>query len=102
MAFAPDYARSGRFYVYFTSNGGDTRVAEYRRATADRANAGSARQILAQEQPESNHNGGQLQFGPDGLLYIGLGDGGGGDDQHGPRGNAQNLGNLRSEERRVG
>src|SRR3712207_2362168 len=92
MAFAPDYARSGRFYVYFTSNGGDTRVVEYRRASADRANAGSARQVLAQEQPESNHNGGQLQFGPDGLLYIGLGDGGGGDDQHGARGNAQDLG----------
>jgi hypothetical protein len=67
-------------------------VVEYRRASADRANAGSARQILAQEQPESNHNGGQLQFGPDNLLYIGLGDGGGGDDQHGARGNAQNLG----------
>ena len=94
MAFAPDYASSGRFYVYFTDDDGDQRVVEYRRASADRADAGSARLVLAMADSESNHNGGLLLFGPDGLLYIGTGDGGGGGDQHGPRGNAQNLGSL--------
>jgi glucose/arabinose dehydrogenase len=94
MAFAPDYARSGRFYVYYTDRGGDTRVVEYERAGADRADPRSDRLVLAQEQPESNHNGGQLAFGPDDLLYVGLGDGGGQGDQHGRRGNAQDLGTL--------
>ena len=94
MAFAPDYRSSGLFYVYFTNRAGDTRVIEYKRASANRADPDSARQVLAQDQPESNHNGGLLLFGPDGLLYIGLGDGGGGGDRHGPRGNAQNLGTL--------
>ena len=95
LAFAPDYASSGRFYVDYTDRNGDTRIVEYRRgANADRADPGSARQLLFQDQPESNHNGGQLAFGPDGLLYIGLGDGGGGDDQHGAIGNGQNLGTL--------
>jgi glucose/arabinose dehydrogenase len=94
LAFAPDYARSGRFYVNFTNRSGDTRIVEFRRASADVADRRSARVILAQDQPESNHNGGQLAFGPDDLLYIGLGDGGGGNDQHGARGNAQNLGSL--------
>src|SRR3954467_11885006 len=92
MAFAPDYASSGRFYVDYTDTSGNSHVVEYRRATAARANAGSARQILFQQQPEANHNGGQLAFGPDRLLYIGFGDGGGGNDQHGSRGNAQDLG----------
>jgi glucose/arabinose dehydrogenase len=95
LAFAPDYASSGRFYIDYTDTNGDTRIVEYRRgASADRADPGSARQVLFQDQPESNHNGGQLAFGPDGLLYIGLGDGGGGDDQHGRIGNGQNLGTL--------
>jgi len=94
MAFAPDYRASGLFYVYFTDRGGDTRVVEYRRTSADRADAGSARQVLFQDQPEANHNGGLLLFGPDDRLYVGLGDGGGGGDRHGPRGNAQNLGTL--------
>jgi glucose/arabinose dehydrogenase len=95
MAFAPDYAASGRFYVDYTDRDGDTRVVEYRRGSSpDRANPRSARQVLFQSQPESNHNGGLLLFGPDGLLYVGLGDGGGGDDQHGRIGNGQNLGTL--------
>ncbi|MGI8512681.1 MAG: PQQ-dependent sugar dehydrogenase [Solirubrobacteraceae bacterium] len=94
LAFAPDYARTGRFYVHFTNRGGDTRVVEYRRATADRANPRTRRQVLAQSQPEPNHNGGQIVFGPDGLLYVGLGDGGGSGDQHGSRGNGQSLGTL--------
>jgi glucose/arabinose dehydrogenase len=94
VAFAPDYARSRRFYVYYTDNDGHTRVVEYRRATPDRANPGSARLVLFQRQPEANHNGGLVVFGPDRLLYIGLGDGGGADDQHGSRGNGQDLGTL--------
>jgi glucose/arabinose dehydrogenase len=94
LAFAPDYARSGRFYVYYTDRGGHTRVVEYRRASPERADHGSARLVLFQRQPEPNHNGGLALFGPDGLLYIGLGDGGGAGDQHGARGNAQNLGTL--------
>ncbi len=107
MAFAPDYAESGRFYVYYTDNNGDTRVVEFARATADRADPGSAREVLFQRQPEPNHNGGLVLFGPDDLLYIGLGDGGGGGDRHGPRGNAQNLGTwlgkiLRIDPRRDG
>ncbi|UTI65651.1 PQQ-dependent sugar dehydrogenase [Paraconexibacter antarcticus] len=91
VAFAPDYARSGRFYVYYTDKEQQQRVVEYRRATADRAAAGSARLVLKMADRESNHNGGLLTFGPDGLLYIGTGDGGGADDQHGSRGNAQDL-----------
>ncbi len=93
MAFAPDYARSRRFYVDYTDREGTTRVVEYRRSarSADRADPGTARQVLAQLQPEPNHNGGLVLFGPDRRLYIGLGDGGGGGDQHGPRGNGQRL-----------
>jgi len=94
MAFAPDYASSGRFYVYFTDNSGDQRVVEYRRASADRADPDSARLVLEMADSEPNHNGGLLLFGPGGHLYIGTGDGGGGGDRHGARGNAQNLGSL--------
>ena len=91
VAFPPDYARSGRFYVYFTDNAQDERVVEFKRASATRADPGSARLVLRMADPEANHNGGLLLFGPDRHLYIGTGDGGGGGDQHGPRGNAQNL-----------
>jgi glucose/arabinose dehydrogenase len=94
MAFAPDYATSRRFYVDYTDTRGDTRVVEYRAASDDRADPASARQVLFQTQPEANHNGGLLLFGPDGLLYVGLGDGGGAGDRHGPHGNAQNFGSL--------
>ena len=92
MAFAPDYAQSGLFYVYYTERSGQEAIWEYHRASADRADPGSARLVLRMADPEANHNGGQLAFGPDGLLYVGTGDGGGGNDQHGARGNAQDLG----------
>jgi hypothetical protein len=92
MAFPPDYATSGRFYVYFTARNGAVTVAEYRTSLdADAADPGSRRVVLSIPHPRSNHNGGQLQFGPDGLLYIGTGDGGGGGD---PDRAGQNLGSL--------
>ena len=94
MAFAPDYARSGRFYVYYTERSGKQAIWAYRRANEDRADAGSARLVLRMADPEPNHNGGLMVFGPDGLMYVGTGDGGGGDDPHGARGNAQSLGSL--------
>jgi glucose/arabinose dehydrogenase len=96
IAFAPDYATSRRFYVNYTNRGGSQSVVEYRRsqASGDRADAGSARLVLRYDDLEANHNGGLVAFGPDKMLYIGTGDGGGADDQHGARGNAQDLGSL--------
>ena len=94
MAFAPNYAASGRFYVSYTDRNGNSRIEEFLRATLDRARPASRRLVLFQRQPEPNHNGGLIAFGPDGLLYVGFGDGGGAGDQHGARGNAQNLNTL--------
>jgi glucose/arabinose dehydrogenase len=95
MAFPPDYATSRRFYVDYTDRQGNTRVVEFRRSgSPDRGVKASARLVLFQRQPESNHNGGLVIFGPDKLMYVGLGDGGGGDDRHGSRGNGQSLGTL--------
>ena len=81
MAFAPNYRENRRFYVYYTDNtGGDINVVEFK-GRRNRARTRSARTVLVQDHSTySNHNGGQLQFGPDGRLYIGLGDGGGGGD----------------------
>ncbi|HWH14340.1 MAG TPA: PQQ-dependent sugar dehydrogenase [Miltoncostaeaceae bacterium] len=81
LAFHPEYARNRRLFVNYTDRAGDTRVVEYRANAAGTAVApGSARVLLSQDQPYSNHNGGMLAFGPDRRLYIGLGDGGGGGD----------------------
>ncbi len=91
MAFAPDYGKSGRFYVYYTASSGDIRIVEFRRKSANRANPASGRRILSVTHTANNHNGGLLLFGPDKRLYAGLGDGGGGGDQHGTRGNGQDL-----------
>jgi glucose/arabinose dehydrogenase len=91
LAFHPGYARNGRFYVNYTDRSGDTRVVEYRRASATRADPGSARVLLGIDQPFSNHNGGALAFGPDRMLYIATGDGGSGDD---PQGNGQSTSSL--------
>jgi glucose/arabinose dehydrogenase len=91
LAFAPDYKTSGLFYVYYTDKDSRERLVEYTRSSANRAKASSARTVFVHDDPQPNHNGGQLEFGPDRLLYIGTGDGGGADDQHGAHGNAQNL-----------
>jgi glucose/arabinose dehydrogenase len=83
IAFAPDFASSRLLYAYFTNNAGDNEIDEFR-ANADgtRVVPGSQRQVLLIPHPtNSNHNGGQLQFGPDGFLYIGTGDGGGAGDR---------------------
>jgi glucose/arabinose dehydrogenase len=84
LAFSPD----GSFlYVNYTDTAGNTRIVEYEMGER-RANAGSAREVLSVNQPYSNHNGGNLAFGPDGDLYVGLGDGGSGGD---PQNNGQSL-----------
>ena len=80
MAFDPNYAQNRRFYVYYTDGDGDIKIVEFK-GRRNRARKSSARTVLTQEHSTyGNHNGGQLQFGPDGRLYIGLGDGGGGGD----------------------
>ena len=89
LAFHPQYGSNGFFYVNYTDGGGTTRVVRYHvSADPQVADAATATVILSQAQPFSNHNGGMLAFGPDGYLYIGLGDGGSGGD---PQGNGQNL-----------
>jgi hypothetical protein len=95
VAFDPDYATNGFFYVNYIDNGGDTVVARYQvSADANVADAGSASIVLGVDQPAANHNGGQLQFGPDGFLYVGMGDGGGGCDSAGSGCNAQKTTSL--------
>jgi glucose/arabinose dehydrogenase len=93
LAFHPRYAENGFFFVNYTDNAGDTVVARYSRSASNpnRADPASARTILHIDQPFANHNGGQLQFGPDGYLYVGMGDGGSGGD---PGNRAQNRGEL--------
>ncbi|HRN19187.1 MAG TPA: PQQ-dependent sugar dehydrogenase [Trueperaceae bacterium] len=93
LAFPPDYATSGHFYVYYTGTRGESTLSRFTvtPGNPDRADPTSEEILLTQEQPYSNHNGGQLAFGPDGYLYLGLGDGGSGGD---PQGNGQNLGVL--------
>lgn len=82
VAFHPNYANNGFFYINYTKTNGDTRVARYSvdPGDPDIALAGSGETIIEFNQTESNHNGGCLQFGPDGYLYIASGDGGGGGD----------------------
>jgi hypothetical protein len=92
MAFHPNYASNGLFYVDYTDTNGDTRVVRYRvSADPNVADAGSAQLVLMVDQPFANHNGGLVAFGPDGMLYVGMGDGGSGGD---PLGHGQNTNTL--------
>lgn len=98
LAFHPDYTTNGKFYVNFTDGSGTTRVVRYlASANPDLADASSAQAVLEIAQPQSNHNGGWIAFGPEGFLYIATGDGGAGDDQGSghtePGGNAQDITN---------
>jgi hypothetical protein len=92
VAFHPHYRDNGYFFVDYTNTAGNTVIARYSVSSdANRAEPTSAKILLTIAQPYSNHNGGQLQFGPDGYLYIGMGDGGSAGD---PENRAQNLGTL--------
>ena len=95
LAFHPEYASNGRFFVNYTRNDGDTVISEFVRAEGSSgevvADPSSERILLTIDQPFANHNGGGIGFGPDGYLYIGMGDGGGGGD---PMGNGQSLSTL--------
>jgi glucose/arabinose dehydrogenase len=90
IAFRPDYVSSRRFYVYFTNPAGDIRIVRYLASATNPnvADVSTADTVIQIAHPTyDNHNGGQLQFGPDGMLYAGTGDGGSGGD---PDGNGQN------------
>lgn len=90
LAFHPQFSDNGFFYVNYTDNHGDTVIARFT-ASDDQADPTSEKILLRVNQPYENHNGGALAFGPDGYLYIGLGDGGSGGD---PQGNGQSLNTL--------
>lgn len=104
MAFHPKFKTNGKFYLYFSAPVVNARrglnhksvVAEYRVSKPSDNTAGTStkKTVLEFDQPESNHNGGDIIFGRDGYLYISTGDGGGGGDKHGAAGNGQNLGTL--------
>ena len=92
LAFHPDYSENGFFFVNYSDINGDTIIARFEVSNdPDLANMDSEKELLRIEQPYANHNGGGIAFGPDGYLYVALGDGGSGGD---PLGNAQNTNSL--------
>ena len=102
MTFHPDYKNNGRFFVYYSAEKSaegidhESILSEFQLSTdnSNKIDPASEKIILRVDQPESNHNGGQIEFGPDGYLYIGLGDGGGAGDRHNLIGNGQNASTL--------
>ena len=88
LAFSPDYAEDGTFFINYTDLNGDTHVDRCHVADSDPNQGGDCATVITVPQPYVNHNGGHLAFGPDGYLYIGLGDGGAGND---PEDRAQDL-----------
>lgn len=115
LAFHPDFATNGRFFVYYGASLGKSAEAgqdhtntlsEFKVSASnpDRADPGSERRLLQFEQPQFNHSGGALGFGPDGFLYLGAGDGGGRGDAsegHSPQGNAQDTQKLNGKIMRI-
>lgn len=91
LAYSPAYKDNGFVFVAYTDAAGDTQVVRFRKGRYDHFLEGSATTLLSVRQPYANHNGGQLAFGPDGFLYIGMGDGGAGGD---PGNRAQNAETL--------
>ena len=93
LAFAPDYASSGHFFLNYTNNDGGTTISRWTVSAtdADLADAASEFVVLELEQPARNHNGGMVLFGPDGYLYVGTGDGGGANDRYENGQNAETL-----------
>jgi len=94
LAFAPTYAERGHFFVHYNNSDGDSVIARFTRldeTSTPRADPTSEFLILQLEQPARNHNGGMLAFGPDGYLYIGMGDGGGSGDRYGNSQNPETL-----------
>jgi glucose/arabinose dehydrogenase len=92
LAFHPNYASNGLFFINYTDKQGDTQIARYSVSdNPDVADPNSAEILLTIDQPYANHNGGQVVFGPDGYLYIGMGDGGAANDPHN---NGQNVNAL--------
>jgi glucose/arabinose dehydrogenase/plastocyanin len=89
VAFHPRFAQNGRLFVDYTDKDGTTHVAEAHAGRGGKVERDSLKDLFTVNQPYANHNGGQLQFGPDGMLYVGMGDGGSGGD---PQERAQDLG----------